>query len=397
MIRITVIVMMVLCGILGGYLHAWAFDNPDDAISIHGFISQGFLLSGTNDVYADTRDGSFQFNEFGLTFLTQLSNRLHAGIQVLSRDLGDVGNNAVALDWAFADYRWKDWLGFRGGVLKIPWGVYNETRDIDMLRTSIFLPSSLYDEELRDVYNAMEGIAIYGSFPFWKFGTINYQLQYGDKSLPGDYYPVEDSLGQQITIDGLDVSDIYMGTLEWETPVEGLRLRQTTGEYLFQIRGNVVLPPEFGGGTEPFTNRGNETFTITSADYSLERFSMAVESQQVWHAEDDILLEDDAAEGGWYAGVSYRLTDWLEIGSYYSVFYDDSDDRQGDKFKEQGLPAYLAWQKDLALTTRFDFGEHCTVKFEGHAMDGAARLPITPQHLPEQNTLLLAVKATVNF
>jgi hypothetical protein len=385
--------------IVGGTVHALAFDDPSEAISIHGFISQGYLLSDTNDVYAETTDGSFQFNEFGLTFLVQLSDRLHTGMQVLSRDLGDIGNNTVEMDWAFADYRWRDWLGFRGGILKIPWGIYNETRDIDMLRTSIFLPSSLYGEEVRDVYDAMQGIALYGSFPLWKLGTLNYQLQYGDKSISGDYADMDfwdEAGGPQL--DSLDVSDIYLGMLEWETPIEGLRLRETTGEYAWKMRGTYFLPIEMGGGQIPLLETGRQIFAIASADYTRERLSLAAEWFGVWNdADEEEFVEPDADQEGWYVGLSYRVTDWLELGTYYSEFYGDGDDKDGDDWVQYGLPAYLAWQKDLAITTRFDIGEQWTIKLEGHLMDGAARLPASIQNIPEQETILFAVKTTFNF
>lgn len=398
MIRINFLVTILAWGILVCPVSVRAVDDREDAISMHGFISQGFLLSDTNDVYADTRNGSFQFNEFGFTVMAQLSDRLHAGIQVLSRDLGDYGNNDVNLDWAFADYRWKDSLGFRGGVLKIPWGVYNETRDIDMLRTSIFLPSSLYPEELRDVYDTLEGIALYGSFGLWKLGTLNYQLQYGDKSLPIEYISVSGEPGELMTVQAFDVQDIYMATLEWETPLEGLRLRETTGEYGWHVRGTGTLSSEFGERQRAWSITEKQVCAITSADYSTERVSLALEWQQVWNDEgEEIELEDNAEEGGWYVGASYRFTDWLEIGSYYSVYYDDSDDKDGTQLRAEGLPAYLAWQKDLALTTRFDFGEHWTVKFEGHLIDGAAQLIKIASELPERHTVLLAAKMTFNF
>jgi len=376
-----------------------ALDDPGEAISIHGFISQGYLLSDTNDVYAETTAGSFQFNEFGLTFLVQLSDRLHTGMQVLSRDLGDIGNNTVEMDWAFADYRWRDWLGFRGGILKIPWGIYNETRDIDMLRTSIFLPSSLYGEEVRDVYDAMQGMALYGSVPLWKLGTLNYQLQYGDKSVSGDSIGMDFwDEAEGLQLDSLDVSDIYLGMLEWETPIEGLRLRETTGEYVWRTRGTYFLPIEMGGGQIPLGETGRQIFAIGSADYTRERLSLATEWFGVWNdADEEESVEPDAYEEGWYVGLSYRVTDWLELGTYYSEFYGDGDDKDGDYWVQSGLPAYLAWQKDLAMTTRFDIGEQWTIKLEGHLMDGAARLPASIQNIPEQETILFAVKTTFNF
>ncbi|MFH2000258.1 MAG: hypothetical protein ABIK28_11295, partial [Planctomycetota bacterium] len=84
-----------------------------EKINIHGFISQGFMRSNHNNYLTSTKDGSYQFNEVGLNFSTELTENLHAGLQFISRDLGRFGNNEIKLDWAFFDYRWRDWLGVR--------------------------------------------------------------------------------------------------------------------------------------------------------------------------------------------------------------------------------------------------------------------------------------------
>jgi hypothetical protein len=90
-------------------------------VDIHGFLSQGYLHSDNNNFYADTEEGTFQFNEFSMNFSSDLTDKLRIGLQLLSRDLGKIGNNTVELDWAYGTYRWKDWLGFVREGLSCPW------------------------------------------------------------------------------------------------------------------------------------------------------------------------------------------------------------------------------------------------------------------------------------
>ena len=157
-----------------------------EKFDVHGFLSQGFLLSEHNNFYADTEDGTFQFNETGVNFLTNLTDRLHVGMQLFSRDLGDISNNEILLDWAYGDYRWKDEFGIRAGKIKVPYGLYNETRDIDAVRTGIFLPQSIYAETERDLFNSAYGIDVYGYLDLKSWGYLSYQAQYGGKDVTKD-------------------------------------------------------------------------------------------------------------------------------------------------------------------------------------------------------------------
>ena len=84
-----------------GYAHAW---DEYGQVDIHGFISQGYLVSSYQDFYfAKTSDGTFEFNEIGLNFGTQVTDELRMGIQFLARDLGDFGNDEIYIDYALAD------------------------------------------------------------------------------------------------------------------------------------------------------------------------------------------------------------------------------------------------------------------------------------------------------
>ena len=46
-------------------------------VDIHGFISQGYLNTSNNYFYGDTVDGSFEFNEFGINFSENLTDRAY--------------------------------------------------------------------------------------------------------------------------------------------------------------------------------------------------------------------------------------------------------------------------------------------------------------------------------
>ncbi|MBF0421832.1 MAG: hypothetical protein HQL73_02445 [Magnetococcales bacterium] len=84
--------------------------------------------------------------------------------------------------------------------------------------------------------------------------------------------------------------------------------------------------------------------------------------------------------GGWYSSVSYRMTSEFETSAYYSAFYWDLRDKKGTNALGAGIFSkdYMAWQKDLAMTGRYDIDQNWMVKLEGHWMDGTALAVGTP-------------------
>src|SRR5437899_2517593 len=84
--------------------------SPDKVLSVevHGFVSQGFILSSGSNYLADSsRDGSFEFTEAGMNFTKTLTDKLRVGLQLFARKLGRVGDFSVKLDWFYLDYRFK--------------------------------------------------------------------------------------------------------------------------------------------------------------------------------------------------------------------------------------------------------------------------------------------------
>ena len=374
-------------------------------VDIHGFLSQGYLQSDNNNFYADTEEGTSQFNEVGINFSSDLTDRLRVGLQFLSRDLGDIGNNDVKLDWAYGSYRWKDWLQLEAGLLKIVWGLYNATRDIDMLRTPIFLPSSLYSERDREIYNSMLGVALGGDLYSSSLGSFSYSFAYGEEDVPTDSGFISGlDLDERIETLECTVKNIVSGNFEWSTPLEGLRLGVNLGQYDWDMKGRIMLWPKAGlGDWYPVEESINDArYLIASAEYTWNDLVLAAEYVTVNENEPQDTDDRDGHEHdrseGFYGSVAYRFNEHFELGTYYSVNYPDVSDKDGKQYGKYDLPDYLAWQKELVVTTRFDINEHWLFKLEGHFVNGAANfiLADNPQGL-KKDSFLLAAKTTFNF
>ncbi len=74
------------------------------------------------------------------------------------------------------------------------------------------------------------------------------------------------------------------------------------------------------------------------------------------------------------------------------------EDKGGERFEAMGQPDFRAWQKDLALTARFDVNQNWLLKLEGHVMDGTADLFVSdnPDGF-DQDWFLFAAKVTFSF
>src|SRR5262245_31641473 len=148
-------------------------------VQIHGFASEGAFVSTANDYLGSASRGSLELFEGGINFSTDVADGLRAGIQLFARDLGALRDAAPRLDWAYLDYRWRPWLGLRAGVIRMPFGLYNEYADIDAARLSILLPESVYPVRDRDVLLSHTGFSIYGSRQIAAGGELEYQAWLG--------------------------------------------------------------------------------------------------------------------------------------------------------------------------------------------------------------------------
>ena len=375
-------------------------------IEIHGFVSQGFLKSGENNIFADTEDGTFQFNEFGMHVMAELIEQLHAGLQIFSRDLGDIGNNDLTLDWAYGDYRWRDWFGVRAGKIKIPYGFYNETRDVDMLRTNIFLPSSIYYEGNRERQNTLIGAGVYGNVSLSSAGTLIYQAQIGDANMSSESSDMKYAQQEQSSLVDMQVDRQYTVDLEWETPI-GLRLggfamhtdlsmefsettssEETTTDSTSQDAASEENQTSESSDTPPEPEE-TKKFYIASAEYGWNNVVLSGEY---------LIASDAHAPEGYYLSASYRLNDHVEFGGYYSVYYGRSDDKDGKHREEQGMADYSAWQKEWVASIRLDVNTSWTIKAEGHLINGTAQMlsQDNPDKMKE-DSYLFALKTSYLF
>jgi hypothetical protein len=411
--RMIVLMTLMLIGMPGVSLQAIEFKLGKYTLDMHGFLSQGYLKSDQNNFLAKTEDGSFDFREYGLNLSSNLTGQLYVGAQVFGRDLGKYGNNEPVLDWGLVDYHFQDWLGFRAGRMKIMLGLYNETRDIDLVRTGVFLPESFYNEVFRESFTALNGIGLYGALSLKSLGTLSYQAQYGAINIEPDG-GLTDFLKKFIPMDiqEVETSPVIILGAEWvpAPPLDSLRLRwtwnlwdtditaTTSSEPFWQLRS---VPPGL-----PLSYHADFNVTSLSIEYRWRDLVLAAETYApAWYDNElkspilGMLVNDSPNKVGYYASAAYSFTDWFELGVAYSEYYNNTHDRDGKRdHANLGFPLFDGWQKDTTISTRFDIHEHWVIKLEGHIMNGVnlVLLKENPDGV-DQHWFLFAAKVTYSF
>ena len=359
----------------------------EDGIEVHGFASQGFILTLKNDYLADnTTEGSFEFSEIGLNFTKDLTDTLRTGVQLFAHDLGPTGDFDPTVDWFYIDYRPFDWLGLRAGRLKIPFGFHNEIQDVDSARLPVLLPQSVYPLQTRQILFAQNGAELYGFARMGDAGAVDYRAYYGTIFLNA----------RELTPPGASfelafrVPYVFGGRLIWETPLEGLRL----GGSFEKVRLDTTV---FAPGIPSFGIVSRSRQWLVGLEYAIADLMLTAEyarsrSEQSSDAPELSPPIESTSENA-YAMASYRLASWFQTGAYYAISYPDVDQREGRQ----------NYQHDLAVTFRYDVNEYWLVKLEGHYMSGTAGLlnplRINPPDITQaaQHWAAYFVKTTAHF
>ena len=91
----------------------------------------------------------------------------------------------------------------------------------------------------------------------------------------------------------------------------------------------------------------------------------------------------------WYGGAAYRFNKWLEAGGYYTEYYENAPI----------TTASDGFQKDAALSLRFDPEPWWVLKVEGHYIRGTALLDDNANNPVRNDTgwFMIMVKTTFSF
>jgi hypothetical protein len=373
----------------------WDWNVDGKSIQVHSFGSQAFLATDQNNYLTmNTSQGSFDFTDIGVNVSTQLTDKFRIGGQVYDRDIGKLGAWHPQLDWAVGDYKFKDWFGIRGGIVKTTFGLHNDTQDFDFLQPNALLPQSIYPTDLRDALIRHRGGDVYGQVSLKRFGNLAYTGFAGLRadSLYGGYIYLLEGVGIDMTsYGGLQ----FGGDLKWTTPIKGLLVGASRMNEDITGKGTAAF---FGGPVGPYQEHSiSDWADQVYGQYSIGNLTIESEYRRWWRDQEifngAFAIATDTR--GWYGLTSYRLSKYFLIGGYYSHLVANAQ-----------IPAAPADNHlyDKVVTVRFDPKHYWYVKAEGHFLNGYTGMDYpagfysqdNPQGL-KPNTTMLMVRTGFNF
>lgn len=372
-------------------------------VEIHGFASMGYLKSSDNNYMGNSDQGSFEFNEFAINFRADVAERTDVGIQFFSRDLGDLGNNEIVIDWGFVDQQFNDKIGVRVGRVKIPAMLYNEYQDIDAARTTILMPQGVYSLGFRDTAVAVDGVNVYGNLETPSMGDFEYSAYYGSLNIPKD-----GSIAKLLGTAGIESAMKYAtgASIIYNTPFDSLRF-SASFFYIkdWNLSGDIItFVPDFFGpglGVDVVTSLNMNTSSFMSksisVEYTLDDWVFAAEYMVRDGTFSDVTTNAtlfDVNWGTWYLQGDYRFNDKWSCAAYYMEYLDNRDDSNGSN----STPQIIGWQDETVFAVRYDVNDAWNIKTEFHYINGVALVDLAdnPNGVKE-SWALFALKSTVSF
>lgn len=367
-------------------------------IAVHGSVSVTASYSDTYNYLGDTRDQlDVNLLDLVLNGTHRFDNGLRVGAQIYAFTIGDY--DEITLDWASLDYSFTPAFGIRFGRNKMQYGLYNDSQDLDAIRTFASMPWPAYPKPYRAVTASMDGLTLYGSIDMGKTGSLDYQLFGGAKeSINGDS-PFIGGINNLARYDSCDFKrGVYGGALFWSTPIDGLRVGYSYLETPKNVLDGVVNEMEymrgsyhalakqvdagFGAGTWDHSGLFAGTaihshvkaqLHALSAEYTHDKWLLAAEYK--WRDEGDgqITVPAIGALGlpitssfayhyeQYYGMVTYQATDQIGCGLYYA--YENT--ARGSSANNP-----LTTAKDWAAAISYAPNEYWVFKVEGHLVDG---------------------------
>jgi hypothetical protein len=388
--------MRILLLIFGIILHNTQVHANEDFVW-NGVLTQAVFHTDHNNVYGKSEDDiSFDFTEFSLNASYNLPKSFRVSGQIIYRHAG-AGFDGADLDYLMLDHQFiardRYNAGFRVGRVKIPFGIYNDSRDVLLTRPSIYLSQGVYyDLTLRETLLSGDGVYLYGNY-FSRHGHWNAELGYGkalDDNLEnlsdltsvehGAIYRIQYASHQQILI---SFSGFYSDTITSSSEIN-----------INQIVPGFPIPSSVLNLTSDIVGRYNFlsfSFPHGGWEFIAEYGFIDVEATDVNISGNSLVLSSiptnllgqnanaiNRTSQAYYVMLKKHISRYWEMYFGHDVYYVDKDDRDGGLFEQQGRGlAYSRFAKDSSVGVRWYPKRNMLISAEYHYVDGSGWLNLS--------------------
>lgn len=369
-----------------------AFES-NEALQVHGFLSQAAALTNRNNVGGKSSDGwAFELREVGANVSWRPDPDWLLSAQGLMRWAGRSDDGDLRLDYGFVDrtlLSGDNRLGIQLGKIKNPYGLYNTTRDVAHTRPGILMPQSIYWDRLRDFVLAAPGISVYGERNH-SSSNLSWQasvLRPDADSKEAEFITfLEDRPGR------FRGSTSWLGQIMLELDHNRWRLGLSSGKMATRYLPAAMSDWQAGGTYfQPF---------VVSLEKNLEDWSFTAEYAEtsVRRRDYGFSVPDNTAQA-YYLQATWRFKPGWQAYARYDALYADKSDKKGERFHlNTGLPKHAIFAEDITLGLRCDPDRTWAFFSEIHHVRGAAWLPrMDNPGLPHKDWNLLLLQAAFRF
>ncbi len=286
-------------------------------ITIHGYLTQAYARTNGGEILGIPAEGTADYRTAALQIRADVTEQDTFAIQLSHERFGESELRALeddlALDWIFYEHRIGQ-SSIRVGRVQIPFGIYNEVRDVGTL-LPFYRPSANFYGEGAYASETVDGIVLSHAFDLGRGWHLDGDLHYGNwefinRSGGFEKRQVRDSVGVELWL---------------ETPLPGLRIG--TGGMRYYVE-------------EPDGNRWH-TYHV-SLEEEIGRVAAHVEYKLIDFGQGTY----DAA----YAHLGIRATGKLTINAQYDCSNLGIDFfRAGDFDDDTALGVSYAFHQDRVL------------------------------------------------
>ncbi len=346
--------LAILIGIAG-------ISYAQSKLSIHGYLTQAYAITNGRQIFGITRDGTSDYRALALQFRYDLDERNNFVIQFAHERVGQspvMGfKEDVELDWAFYEYRPGPSTSIKVGKIQLPYGIYNEIRDVGTLIPFYRLPYSPYGEGsyMNETVDGLSFSYTLGTATAWEFAFDAYAGHWNWR----EWFKFRDLLTNQLVI-RTGESDIEkgMGAQVWiTTPIEGARL--ALGGQIGEVKGGLTFSEDGLLGQQTIRD------AYLSLDLTREHFFVRSEYLGLLFTNADLFVSAYYVHGG------FHLNDIITI-NWQADFLTAHDVDIPDVFIPMVNKTQMdfKYNKDYTIGIKLNLSSQLAFKAEHHWNSG---------------------------